>query len=79
MENRRRQERHRTLKTGKIIFNHKTSVVDCTIRNVSDTGACLQVDSVRGIPEAFFLVLEGIERSCTVKWRGANRIGVSFQ
>jgi hypothetical protein len=79
MENRRRQERHRTLKTGKIIFNHKTSVVDCTIRNVSDTGACLQVDSVRGIPNAFELLMDGIQRSCIVKWTSAKRMGVSFR
>jgi hypothetical protein len=79
MENRRRQERHRTLKSGKIIFNHQTSVVDCTIRNVSDAGACLHVDSVVGIPEAFDLVVDGIHRPCSIKWRTTNRMGVSFQ
>jgi hypothetical protein len=79
MENRRRQERHRTLKSGKIIFNHQTSVVDCTIRNVSDAGACLQVQSVVGIPESFDLLMDDIKRSCNVKWRIANRMGVSFQ
>ena len=79
METRRRQERHRTLKTGKIIFNRKTSVVDCTVRNVSDGGACLEVDSVVGIPKAFDLVMDGIRRSCNVKWTNANRMGVSFQ
>lgn len=79
MENRRRQERHRTLKSGKIIFNHHTSVVDCTIRNVSDTGACLQVGSVVGIPETFELVVDGIHRPCSIKWRATNRMGVSFQ
>jgi hypothetical protein len=78
MENRRTQERHRTLKAGKIIFNHKASVVDCTIRNVSERGACLQVQSVVGIPEAFDLAMDGIERACIVKWTSANRMGVSF-
>jgi hypothetical protein len=79
MENRRRQECHRTLKSGKIIFNHQTSVVDCTIRNVSDTGACLHVNSVVGIPESFDLLMDDIKRSCNVKWRTTNRMGVSFQ
>lgn len=81
MENRRRQERQRTLKAGKIIFNHKTCVVDCTVRNLSDAGACLQVASVVGIPEAFDLVipLDPVVRSCTVKWRSADRIGVAFR
>ena len=79
MENRRRQERHRTLKSGKIIFNHQTSVVDCTNRNVSDAGACLQVPTVVGIPESFDLLMDDIKRSCNVRWRSANRMGVWFQ
>jgi len=79
MEHRRRQERHRTLKSGKIIFNHQTSVVDCTIRNVSDAGACLQVQSVVGIPESFDLLMDDIKRPCNVKWRSANRMNVAFQ
>jgi hypothetical protein len=79
MDSGRRQERHRTLKAGKIIFNRKASVVDCTIRNVSEGGACLLVDSVVGIPETFDLAIDQTVRSCTVKWKSANRIGVSFQ
>ncbi len=80
MENRRKQERHRALKAGKIIFNRKTSVVDCTIRNVSKCGACLQVDSVVGIPETFDLLIavDQTVHPCTVSWRSANRIGVMF-
>jgi hypothetical protein len=79
MENQRKQERHRTLKAGKIVFNHKTCVVDCTVRNLSEGGACLQVQTVVGIPETFELVLDGIDRPCSIKWRTVNRIGVSFQ
>jgi hypothetical protein len=78
LESGRTQERHRTLKSGKIIFNRKASVVDCTIRNVSEGGACLLVDSVAGIPESFDLAIDQTVRSCTVKWKSANRIGVTF-
>jgi len=81
MDNRRSQERQRTLKAGKIVFNYKTSVIDCTVRNLSDIGACLQVDSVMGIPETFDLLipLDPAVRSCTVRWKSANRLGVSFR
>ncbi len=79
MENRRRQERHRTLKSGKIVFNHKGSVVDCIVRNLSEGGACLQVQTVLGIPESFDLAVDETVRLCTVKWKTANRIGVTFQ
>jgi hypothetical protein len=57
METRRRRERRRTLKAGKIIFNRKTSVVDCMVRNLSGDGACLQVDTIVGIPETFELLI----------------------
>jgi hypothetical protein len=79
MENRRRQERHRTLKSGKIIFNGNASIVDCTVRNVSEGGACVLVQSVVGIPESFDLLMDDIKRSCKVKRRSANRMSVSFQ
>jgi hypothetical protein len=81
MENRRRQERQRTLKSGKIIFNRKSCVVDCTIRNLSDAGACLHVPNVVGIPQEFELLiaLDRTVRPCTVKWRTTNQIGVSFE
>jgi hypothetical protein len=78
MEKRSRQERQRTLKTGKIIFNHHGSVVDCTVRNMSETGACLHLQSVAGIPKEFDLMIDGVRRSCTVKWRTPSRIGIAF-
>jgi hypothetical protein len=68
--------RHRVLKGARIEFG--TSVFDCTIRNLSDTGAALDVSPV-GIPAEFTLVAEGgFRRSCTVVWRKEKRIGVTF-
>ena len=34
-----------TLKAGRIVFNQRRSVLDCTVRNLSSTGACLDVPS----------------------------------
>jgi hypothetical protein len=67
--------RHRVLKGARIEFG--TSVFDCTIRNLSDTGAALDVSPV-GIPAEFTLVAEGVRRSCKVVWRKEKRIGVTF-
>jgi hypothetical protein len=39
MTERRTMSRHRTFKAGKIVLNEGQSVVDCTVRNVSETGA----------------------------------------
>ncbi len=71
--------RQRALKGGRIVFNRAMSTVSCTMRNVSDGGARLEVTSVLGIPEAFDLRLDGHpSRSCLVVWRTANAIGVEF-
>ena len=55
MHERRRDHRNRTLKSGRIVFNDGQSVIDCIVRNLSDSGACLQVNSTAGIRQAFEL------------------------
>jgi len=80
-EERRRAARHRALKGGRIVFHHGSSVIDCVIRNMSDTGAALDVASTIGIPDEFELHLADhhLPRTCHVQWRkGDRRIGVVF-
>ena len=69
----------RTLKGGSIIFGGSGSV-DCIVRNLSDAGAALEVESPVGIPDDFMLLIrpESLKRNCHVEWRSANRIGVQF-
>lgn len=71
--------RRRLLKAGKISFGG--AVIDCTIRNLSETGAALEVISPVGIPERFTLVIEADHShfSCRVVWRKEKRIGVHFE
>ena len=76
----RSMQRRSTLKGGKIVFNAGRSTIDCTIRNLSSTGAKLQVNSVVGIPDTFDLVLEGHSKQpCRIKWRRLKEIGVEFR
>jgi hypothetical protein len=81
MLERRKHPRHRTLKAGRIVFNHRFSVISCTVRNLSDGGACLQVASSVGIPDDFDLTIEPDRacRPCQVAWRSEQRIGVAFR
>ena len=44
------------LRAGKIVFNNKSSVIDCMVRNLSPTGACLLVSNVIGVPSTFELL-----------------------
>lgn len=79
MEDRRRVQRHRTLKAGTINFN-RAAGVDCRVRNLSPTGACLEVASQIGIPDEFVLVVgtDHMKAPCHVIWRTATRLGVAF-
>jgi hypothetical protein len=73
-----RPQRHRTLKAGKIVLSHGTSVVDCTIRNLSPEGAAIAVDNAATLPAEFDLKFDGETRHCKVAWRRLNRLGVKF-
>jgi hypothetical protein len=78
MEDKRESSRHRTFKGGTISFDR--GLVDCTVRNLSDGGALLEVGSSVGIPNQFILIIkpETIRKSCEVKWRSEKNIGVKF-
>ena len=55
--------------------------IDCTVRNLSETGAALEVSSPVGVPEHFTLLIEAdhIHVPCRVVWRKDTRIGVHFE
>jgi PilZ domain len=80
MEERRSSHRSRTYRGGKILFNDRRSVLDCTIRNLSPEGACLQVESLVGVPAAFDLLVDGDQapRPCRLVWQSDHRAGVEF-
>lgn len=77
----RNKPRSKALKDGKIIFNNKSSVVDCAIRNLTTKGALLVVASSTGIPDKFDLlvVTEQPVRPSKVAWRQQDRLGVEFR
>ncbi|WDR02505.1 PilZ domain-containing protein [Devosia algicola] len=78
-DNNRTTERHRTLKGGKIVFNDNKSTLDCTIRNMSDTGCLLKVASVIGVPDRFRLMMgDGQRLECKIIWKRENEIGVEY-
>jgi hypothetical protein len=48
--------------------------IDCTVRNLSETGAALDVTSPVGIPNELMLVTDDHQLSCRVIWRREKRI-----
>jgi hypothetical protein len=75
----RRSPRRLILKTGYIVFSDKTPKLECTIRNISETGASLQVSTTLGIPTIFDVIIDGVRRRRQSVWRTDTRIGVAFQ
>ena len=69
--------RQRVLKGGTIEFGG--GAITCTVRNISATGAALDVTSPVGIPAQFTLVTKGSHLPCRVVWRKEKRIGVTFE
>lgn len=66
------------LKSGKIFLGSRATA--CTVRNLSETGACLEFDSTFGLPPTFEFVLPGGDRrNCKVVWLVGSRMGVQFQ
>lgn len=78
IENRKRK-RVSTLKKGQLIFNNSHCVVDCTVRNISETGACLELPCFIELPDTLTLMIPGgPKRECEVMWVSNNKLGVRF-
>jgi PilZ domain len=76
----RRSNRKRALLSGRIIFNNRCSVIDCTVRDISDTGARIAFAHPVQIPQEFELDIpkRGPAVRARVMWSNGNDHGVSF-
>ena len=74
----RRVTRHRVLKSGMIV-PPSGGTISCIVRNISTTGATIEVESPVGIPEKFTLIIGKDIRLCQVAWGRGKRMGVRFE
>lgn len=75
----RQKPRHRIIEAA-LIRSGDVSI-SCAIRNLSETGAALEVGQHSVVPDQFTLIVFlGWSEiySCTVVWRKERRVGVSF-
>ncbi len=79
-ENSRVARRQRVLKDGKIVFNSNSSIIDCTIRDMSETGARIICDHPEGVPDECRLVTlrDNMIRDVRVMWRRGDKLGIRF-
>ena len=76
---RRVRSRRKTLKSAKIVFNKRQSVLDCFVRDLSDTGARLSLGDLVPVPRTFTLELhDGTKLECELVRAMGREIGVRF-
>jgi PilZ domain len=78
---RRSLKRTRVSRNAKIIVPRRSSVIFCTVENITGGGACLQLASTFGVPGTFDLTFEHgrTRRRCRVVWRTGDKLGVAFE
>jgi hypothetical protein len=75
----RKSQRLRRLKDGQLVFNERKSVMNCTVRNVSDRGAKLVVSEPYMVPAVFELAISGADSQIARKvWFKESEMGVKF-
>ncbi|MEM9330564.1 MAG: PilZ domain-containing protein [Pseudomonadota bacterium] len=76
----RGEHRRRVLKSGTFLFNKGYASYDCTIRNLTDTGAMVEMGETTGIPQQFdFRMDNETPVPARLVWRTNSRIGIQFK
>ena len=72
--------RRRILKQGTITYRGGGGA-ECTVRNISMSGARLDFANPVGLPRSFTLVVatEHLMRHCRAVWSSNQRVGVAFE
>jgi diguanylate cyclase (GGDEF)-like protein len=73
-------QRRRVLKAGRIVFNARTSAIDCTVRTLAEDGAGVDVTSAVGIPPKFILRInsDNFESQCRVTAQTEKHLELEF-
>lgn len=78
--NRREAQRQRSFLQGRIYFNGRRSSADCTIRDITESGARLAFATAVAVPEVIELHIPH-RRECyraEVRWQRGREIGVQI-
>jgi len=71
--------RRNTMILATIVFGGGLSRMDCVIRNLSSSGAKLEVPVVKVLPQQFDLMVPNHKtKQCRVAWRSIRELGVEF-
>lgn len=78
--NSRTAQRLKVLKSAKAVFNKNSSVVDCTVRDMSETGARIVFKDHTLVPDEFRFLLtqDNTIRDVKIMWRKGGLVGIKF-
>lgn len=81
MQDRRQGIRDKVLLGGIAQFNERGATMDCVVRDISEHGACVELDETARLPASVNLKIPGKGRSFIADtiWRHAGRIGLAFR
>jgi hypothetical protein len=81
MQDRRKNLRGKVFLGGVAGINERGSTMDCVVRNVSDAGACVEIDQGAKLPDEINLTIPHKGRSFLGRliWRHADRVGLAFR
>jgi hypothetical protein len=73
--------RTRSFLKGKAIFNNRQSTLDCLVRDISASGARLEVSNAVLLPDSFDLYVAQKDSTsrARITWRRDGEIGVEFE
>lgn len=78
MIEKRASQRYRVFKGGTITFEN--GGIACTVRNMSDSGAAIDLETPVILPQSFTLLIarDNFVQNCRPVWRNDKRIGLAF-
>ena len=79
-DERRGAPRQRVLKGAKIVYGNFMFVLDCTVRDISATGARLRLPNETPVPSNFHVFIKENQTICAAHlvWRDGKDMGVAF-
>jgi hypothetical protein len=81
MSDKRTTTRQRSFLKGRVLFNGGQSSLECLIRDISASGARLELSASVTLPDRFDLYLPHRDETSKVQiqWRRDNQLGVAFE
>jgi hypothetical protein len=81
MLDRRQSVREKVLYGGVADIAERGATTNCVVRDISEQGACVEIDPTARLPEQWSLTIAHKGRSYLARliWRQANKVGLAFR